>query len=46
VNGQFVVPYSTQGNPYQVQAISRYRIEGTGRTIEVPEEAVMQGLAV
>ena len=46
VNGQFVVPYSTQGNPYEVQALSRYRIEGTGRTIEVSEDAVMQGRAV
>jgi len=46
VNGGFVVPYSTQGNPYEVQALSRYRIEGTGRTVEVPEDAVMQGLAV
>ncbi|MGA2934596.1 MAG: oligosaccharyl transferase, archaeosortase A system-associated [Methanomicrobiales archaeon] len=46
VNGEFVVPYSTQGNPYEVQALGKYRIEGTGRTIDVPEEAVMQGLSV
>ncbi|MDD1665128.1 MAG: oligosaccharyl transferase, archaeosortase A system-associated [Methanomicrobiales archaeon] len=46
VNGGFVVPYSTQGTLYEVQALSRYRIEGTGRTIEVSEDAVMQGLAV
>ncbi|MDD1667159.1 MAG: oligosaccharyl transferase, archaeosortase A system-associated, partial [Methanomicrobiales archaeon] len=46
VNGEFVVPYSTQGNPYEVQALGRYRIEETGRTIDVPEDAVMEGKAV
>jgi oligosaccharyl transferase (archaeosortase A-associated) len=46
VNGEFVVPYATQGNPYEVQALGKYRIERTGRTVEVPEEAVMQGLAL
>jgi oligosaccharyl transferase (archaeosortase A-associated) len=46
VNGEFVVPYSTQGNPYGVMALGRYKIEGTGRTIEVPEDAVMQGTTV
>jgi dolichyl-diphosphooligosaccharide--protein glycosyltransferase len=45
-NGEFVVPYSTQGNPYEVHALGRYRIEGTGRSFEVPESAVMQGTAV
>jgi dolichyl-diphosphooligosaccharide--protein glycosyltransferase len=45
VNGEFVVPYSTQGTPYEVQALGRYRIEGTSRTVDVPEGAVMQGLA-
>jgi dolichyl-diphosphooligosaccharide--protein glycosyltransferase len=44
VNGEFVVPYPTQGNPYEVQALGKYRIEGTGRTIDVTESAVMQGL--
>jgi dolichyl-diphosphooligosaccharide--protein glycosyltransferase len=45
-NGEFVVPYSTQGNPYGVQALGRYRIEGTGQTFDVPESAVMQGSAI
>jgi len=46
VNGEFVVPYSTQGNPYEVQAVGKYRIEGTSLTYDVPESAVMQGSTV
>jgi len=46
VNGEFVVPYSTSGNPYGVTATGPYRIVGTGKTIEVSEDAVMQGLTV
>lgn len=46
VNGVFVVPYSTSGNPYGVTATGPYRIVGTGQTIEVSEDAVMQGLSV
>jgi dolichyl-phosphooligosaccharide-protein glycotransferase len=46
VDGEFVVPYSTQGNPYAVQALGKYTIEGTGRIIDVPEDAVMQGLVI
>lgn len=46
VNGEFVVPYSTSGNPYGVTAAGPYRIVGTGQTIEVSEDAVMQGLRV
>jgi dolichyl-diphosphooligosaccharide--protein glycosyltransferase len=46
VNGGFVVPYPTQGSPYEVQALGKYRIEGTGRTVDVSEDAVMQGLTV
>ena len=45
-NGEFVVPYSTQGNPYEVQALGRYRIEGTGLSYDIPESAVMQGSAI
>jgi oligosaccharyl transferase (archaeosortase A-associated) len=44
--GRFVVPYSTQGSPYEVQATGPYRIVETGETIEVSEDAVMNGLAV
>jgi dolichyl-diphosphooligosaccharide--protein glycosyltransferase len=45
-NGEFVVPYSTRGNPYEVQALGKYRIEGTGLSFDVPESAVMQGSAI
>jgi dolichyl-diphosphooligosaccharide--protein glycosyltransferase len=46
VNGEFIVPYSTSDNPYPVKATGPYHIEGTSTTFEVPESAVMQGLAV
>ncbi|MEN6395276.1 MAG: oligosaccharyl transferase, archaeosortase A system-associated [Methanoregula sp.] len=45
-NGEFVVPYSTTGNTYNVKATGKYRIEGTGTTFDVPESAVMQGLTI
>lgn len=45
-NGEFVVPYSTSGTPYDVKATGPYRIVGTGTTVDVPEDAVMQGLVV
>nr|WP_292370582.1 oligosaccharyl transferase, archaeosortase A system-associated [Methanoregula sp. UBA64] len=45
-NGEFVVPYSTTGNPYDVKATGKYRIVGTGATFDVPESAVMQGLTI
>ncbi|MCQ8893334.1 MAG: oligosaccharyl transferase, archaeosortase A system-associated [Methanolinea sp.] len=44
--GVFIVPYATAGSPYEVRAKGKYRIAGTGREIEVPEEAVLQGLPV
>jgi len=46
INGEFVVPYSTSGNPYDVKTTGPYRIEGTGQTFEVPESAVMAGSAI
>jgi dolichyl-diphosphooligosaccharide--protein glycosyltransferase len=47
VNGEFVVPYSTTGNPYDVKANGKYQIVGTtGTTFDVPESAVMQGLTI
>jgi dolichyl-diphosphooligosaccharide--protein glycosyltransferase len=46
VNGEFVVPYSTTGNPYDVKATGKYQIVGTGTTFDVPESAVMQGLTI
>jgi dolichyl-diphosphooligosaccharide--protein glycosyltransferase len=46
VNGEFIVPYSTEGNPYEVRATGKYRIAGTGREFSVSEEAVMKGLQI
>jgi oligosaccharyl transferase (archaeosortase A-associated) len=44
--GEFIVPYSTQGNPYEVRATGPYHIIGTSRTFEVTEEAVREGKTV
>jgi len=46
VNGEFIVPYSTEGTPYAVKAAGPYRITGTGRVITVSEEAVMSGALI
>jgi oligosaccharyl transferase (archaeosortase A-associated) len=46
VNGEFIVPYSTEGNPWGVKAMGYYRIVGTGQEISVPEDAVQNGLTV
>jgi dolichyl-phosphooligosaccharide-protein glycotransferase len=45
-NGEFVVPYSTRGNPYDVKATGPYRIAGSGATYEVSEEDVLSGSTV
>ena len=46
INGQFVVPYSTNGSSYDVKTTGPYTIVETGETFEVSEEAVMQGLTI
>jgi len=46
VNGEFIVPYSTTGNPYGVKATGRYRVITTGREYDVPESAIMQGAVI
>ncbi|MDD1691165.1 MAG: oligosaccharyl transferase, archaeosortase A system-associated [Methanoregula sp.] len=46
INGEFIVPYSTSGNPYDVKTTGKYKVIGTGREYDVPESAVMQGLTV
>jgi dolichyl-diphosphooligosaccharide--protein glycosyltransferase len=46
INGEFIVPYSTSGNPYPVTATGPYQIEGTSTTFEVPESAVEQGTTI
>jgi dolichyl-diphosphooligosaccharide--protein glycosyltransferase len=46
VNGEFIVPYSTTGNPYNVKTTGKYTIIGTGRQYEVPDAAVIDGMTV
>jgi dolichyl-diphosphooligosaccharide--protein glycosyltransferase len=41
--GVFTVPYSTQGNPYEVRAMGQYHIVGTSHYINVTEADVIQG---
>ncbi len=43
INGEFIVPFSTTGNPYDVHATGKYRISGTTLQFDVPEQAVMLG---
>jgi dolichyl-diphosphooligosaccharide--protein glycosyltransferase len=45
-NGEFIVPYSTSGNPYGVKTAGKYRISTTKKEFDVPESAVMQGLTI
>jgi dolichyl-diphosphooligosaccharide--protein glycosyltransferase len=40
--GEFVVPYSTEGNPYEVRATAKYHIVGTSRYITVTEKDVTE----
>jgi dolichyl-phosphooligosaccharide-protein glycotransferase len=46
VNGEFIVPYSTTGNSYDVKTTGKYRIIGSGKQYDVPESAVMQGSVI
>jgi dolichyl-diphosphooligosaccharide--protein glycosyltransferase len=46
INGEFIVPYSTIGNPYEVKTTGKYRVLTSGREYDVPESAVMQGTAI
>jgi dolichyl-diphosphooligosaccharide--protein glycosyltransferase len=45
-NGEFIVPYSTTGNPYDVKATGKYHIIGTDRQFDVSEDAVMTGAQI
>jgi dolichyl-phosphooligosaccharide-protein glycotransferase len=40
--GEFIVPYSTEGNPYAVRATGKYHIVGTSQFISVTEKEVTQ----
>ena len=44
--GMFTVPYSTQGNPYEVRTTGPYHIAGTSRYFNVSEADVIQGSRV
>jgi len=46
VNGEFIVPYSTTGNPYGVKTTGKYRVIATGREYDVPESAIIQGAVI
>ena len=46
VDGEFIVPYATEGSPYEVRATGNYRIVGTGREYSVPEHAVISGAPI
>ena len=41
--GEFIVPYSTEGNPYEVRATGKYHIIGTSQYITVTENDVTAG---
>ena len=45
-NGEFIVPYSTEGNPYDVHATGQYHIVGTSRYITVTEDDILAGKQV
>jgi dolichyl-diphosphooligosaccharide--protein glycosyltransferase len=45
-NGVFIIPYSTEGSPYDVRATGKYRINATGQEYSVSEEAVRSGAFV
>ncbi len=46
INGEFIVPYSTTGNPYGVKTTGKYRIVSSGREYDVPESAIMDGATI
>jgi dolichyl-diphosphooligosaccharide--protein glycosyltransferase len=46
INGEFIIPYSTTGNQYNVKTTGKYTIVGTGKQYDVSEDAVMQGLTI
>jgi oligosaccharyl transferase (archaeosortase A-associated) len=45
-DGVFIVPYATEGNPYDVRAAGKYRIAGTGQEFSVSEDAIMSGASI
>jgi dolichyl-diphosphooligosaccharide--protein glycosyltransferase len=45
-NGEFIVPYSTEGNLNEVRSTGEYHIIGTSRYIAVTEKEVTEGNTV
>lgn len=45
-NGEFIVPYSIEGNPYDVHATGQYHIVGSSRYITVTEDDILAGKQV
>ncbi|HJJ55826.1 MAG TPA: oligosaccharyl transferase, archaeosortase A system-associated, partial [Methanocorpusculum sp.] len=45
-NGKFIVPYSTTGNGYDVISVGKYKIRGSDKTFDVPEDAVKNGQTI
>ena len=43
INGEFIVPYSTTGNSYDVRTKGNYKISGSTREYSVSETDVMNG---
>jgi dolichyl-diphosphooligosaccharide--protein glycosyltransferase len=46
VNGEFIVPYSTTGNTYDVKTTGKYTIKSSGKQYEVPESAISEGVTI
>ena len=46
IGGEFIVPYSTTGNPYGVYATGPYHLVGTDRYFTVTEDEVTTGKTV
>jgi dolichyl-diphosphooligosaccharide--protein glycosyltransferase len=46
IAGEFIVPYSTTGNPYEVHATGPYHLAGTTMYFNVTEDEVTSGKTV
>jgi dolichyl-diphosphooligosaccharide--protein glycosyltransferase len=44
INGEFIVPYSTTDNNYNVKAIGNYKIRGSNQEYSISEESVITGV--
>jgi dolichyl-diphosphooligosaccharide--protein glycosyltransferase len=46
VNGEFIIPYATSGNTYEVKATGPYRIVGSDKSFDVTESDILSGNTV